>query len=182
MVLLSNDGMSQVVAEFAVALALYNRFHPKFLSSMPEALERDCLRRTAQCLDMGNSFLRSRGVIWPDRVASNLTPQARWSGWSRAPLHEAATMLQGLGFNVPSIQHPENDLMTLSGGPSKVTKAWSSLTILRERELLAGRMADQLGSIAAYLQLATGQPSDSVLHAFQITGKKMHQFSRLLFS
>lgn len=169
-----------MIAEFTVCLALYNRFHPKFLSSMPEPLERACFRRTVHCLDMCNPFLASRRVIWPDRVATNLTPRARWPGWHRAPLLESAAMLQGRGLAVPFIPNPEDDLMTLSGGPSKVPKAWSSLTILRERELLGRRMADQLGSLAAYMQLAIGLPRDSILHSYLLTGRKTTILVQLL--
>ena len=86
------------MAEFAVACGLFNRFHPKFLTRMDEPLERACLRRTVECLDIGNCLLQSRGVAWPPKVTLHLTPAARWPGWRRAPLHEAPALLQELGF------------------------------------------------------------------------------------
>ena len=158
------------MAEFVVACALYNRFHPKFLTSMDEPLERACIRRTVECLDLGNSLLESRGVAWPPRVTHHLTPAARWPGWRRAPLQGADVLLQELGFTSPTIEHPERGLMLLAGGPGKVLGAWKVLTVMRESELLRDRMAGLLGSLTDYLQHALGLPRDSLLHVLEFTG------------
>ena len=160
-----------------MALGLYNMFHPKFLTTMEPALERLCFTRTVQCLNMGNCFLPLRGVCWPDKVAHPLTPAARWRGWSRQKLATTGAMLEGLGFMAPSIPDVKTALTSLAGGPSKITKAWGSLTVLRERELLASRLTGQHSSITDYLLLAMELPRDSLLHAFLITGNTSNALS-----
>ena len=162
------------MVEIEVATGLYNRFHPKYLTTMEPALERLCFTRTVQCLNMGNPFLPLRGVCWPDKVAHPLTPAARWRGWSRQKLATAGAMLEGLGFVAPSIPDVKTAMISLAGGPSKITKAWGTLTILRERELLANRLAGQHGSITDYLLLAMELPRDSLLHAFLITSNALN--------
>ena len=161
----------KIMAEIAVACGLFNRFHPKFLTMMDESLERACLRRTVECLNLGNCLLESRGVAWPPRVTHHLTPAARWRGWRREPLHEVRTLLEELGFTPPAIQQPERGLMMLAGGPGKVVGAWKVLTVMTESELLRDRMADLLGSLSEYLNRAMGLPKDSQLHVLPMSGR-----------
>ena len=165
------------MVEIVVALGLYNRFHPKYLTTMEPALERLCSARTVQCLNLANCFLPLRGVCWPDKVAHPLTPGARWRGWSRQKLSTAGAMLEGLGFVPSSIPDVKTALISLAGGPSKITKAWGTLTILRERELLRSRLSGQHASITDYLLLAMELPKDSLLHAFLITGNASNGLS-----
>ncbi len=166
--------------EFLVATDLFNQFHPKFPSTMREQLERACFDRTVQCLDLRNCLLPKLDIQFPAKVTKNLTPRARWRGWDMVPLEDAARHLATLGLVLPLSASPAESLMTLSGGPSNLTKAWTSLTLLKERELLPARLAGLTGSVEQYLAAASGLPTSSLVYIRALPGNGCFHFLMLL--
>ena len=155
-----------------MACGLYNWFHPKYASTMRPDVERMCYEKTTRCLDQRNCLLPQLGIEFPAKVLAKLTPQARWRGWERVRLEDTAQHLSSLGFVAPVTPNPAEELMILSGGPSNISEAWTALSLLAEKGLLAARIARQTGSLDEYLAAASGLPKDATLHILTFQGKK----------
>ena len=153
-----------------MACGLFNRFHPKFPTTMREEVERQCYDRTVRCLNLRNCLLPKLAVQFPAKVLANLTPQARWRGWERVRLEELPQHLASLGFVPPVPTNPAEELMVLSGGPSNITEAWSALTLLTEKGLLADRLSGRTGGIEQYVAAASGLPNNALLHILHFQG------------
>ena len=154
-----------------MACGLYNWFHPKYSSTMRPDVESRCYEKTVGCLDQRNCLLPKLAIQFPAKVLAKLTPQARWRGWERVRLEDAAQYLASLGFVAPVTPNPAEELMILSGGPSNISEAWTALSLLAEKGLLAARIARQTGSIDEYLAAASGLPKNAVLHILPLQGE-----------
>lgn len=153
-----------------MACALFNLFHPKFPTTMSEEVERACYERTVRCLNLRNCLLPQLSVQFPLKVLAKLTPQARWRDWDRVRLEDAPRYLTFLGFVPVMPANPAEELMVLSGGPSNITEAWSALTLLTERGLLADRLGGHTGSVGQYVAAASGLPKNALLHVLLFQG------------
>ena len=129
-----------------------------------------CFHRTVRCLDLRNCLLPKLDVQFPPKVLAKLTPQARWQGWERVRLEVVPGHLASLGFVPPVPEHPAEELMLLSGGPSNIVEAWTALTLLTEKGLLADRLAGRTESIEQYVASASGLPKNALLHVLILPG------------
>ena len=149
--------------EFLVAIAMYNRLHPKFFRSAPRELQLMIAERLLFCLNLPNLVMDNQ-ITWVENIAVTPTPVRGLRGYQSFPFSDFQTR-DNLGL--PSFPPGSGyELYVLATGPYGMHRANGALTATREYELMAERRAGQLGSLTNYNELASLLPQTTRVYFF----------------
>ena len=154
---------SMLYMEFLVAIAMYNRFHPKFSRTAPEQFQLQIADRLLLLLSFPNLLL-TPGIEWTLDVQLIPTPVRGLPGYQSFRFDDKPARDK---LKLPVLEEGDGwELHLLATGPYTPRRANGALCITREAELMGERRAGKLGSLTNYNDLAAMLPQSSPIYYF----------------